>query len=475
MRKLLLIPFAIFALIVAFAMVSKAQNKEKNKSSVKAATLYAEKCASCHGTSIDGGSAKSLASETYELVKTDAEIIQLVKDGNVEMGMPGFAASLTDEQILDIVDYAKTTPNMNKVTPATDAEKIDPDLLNIETWVSGLDAPWSVAFLGPDTALVTEVKGDLYQIINGKKLAEPVGNIPEVWSGGQGGLLDVATDPDFAENGWLYISFSHPIESGSDEAMTKIIRGNIIDNAWQNEQVLFAAKPEHYIKGRVHFGSRIIFDDDGHLYFSIGDRGKMDMAQDLSLPNGKVHRIMRDGSIPADNPFVDNSDTYPSIFTYGNRNPQGLAFENGRIWETEHGPKGGDELNLIEAGNNYGWPVISYGRNYSGTVLTPYTHKDGMEQPVSQWNPSIAACGLDTVSGDLFKDWNGYLIAGALRYEEVRLIKHTDGVYEGELILLKDRGRVRDVSMGPDGAIYAVMNSPGEILRITPTQTGESE
>ncbi|NNC36495.1 MAG: hypothetical protein HKO02_03485 [Hyphomonadaceae bacterium] len=472
MRKLLLIPLAIFALIVGFALVSKAQNKTGGESASPAATLYADKCASCHGTSIDGGSAKSLASSDYEFAKTNTEIIQLVKDGNVEMGMPGFAATLTDAQILDIVEYAKSTPTMNKVTPATDAPRIADDALNFETWVSGLDTPWSVEFLGPDLALVTEVKGDLYQIKDGKKLDNPVENTPEVWASGQGGLLDVAIDPDFADNGWIYLGFSHPVKSGSDKAMTKIIRGKIIDDAWQNEQVLFEAKPEHYVKARTHFGNRIIFDEDGHLYFSIGDRGQMKQAQDITRPNGKIHRIMRDGSIPADNPFVDNPKAYASIFSYGNRNPQGLAYADGRIWATEHGPKGGDELNLIESGKNYGWPVISYGRNYSGTELTPYTHKPDMEQPVSQWTPSIAACGLDVVRGDLFKDWEGSLLAGALRYEELRLIKRDDGAYVDETILLKDRGRVRDVSMGPDGAIYVVMNSPGEILRITPKTKG---
>ena len=450
MKKFLLIPLAIFSIIVGFAFVSKAQNKSSRVATTSAATLYADKCASCHGTTPAGGSAKSLSSATYEFAKTDAEIIDIVKNGDESIGMPAFAATLDDDQLLDIVKYAKTAKTMNKVTPATDAPKVDQDSINVEKWVDNLDAPWSLTFLIPEGALVTEVKGDLYQIVNGEKLSDPVAGTPEVWSGGQGGLLDVAIDPDYAENGWVYLAFSDPIKSGSDKATTKIIRGNIVNNEWRNEQVLFAAKPEDYVKGRVHFGSRITFDDQGHLFFSIGDRGKKDKAQDLSVPHWKIHRIMRDGSIPADNPFVDTPDAYPSVYSYGNRNPQGLVWADGRLWETEHGPKGGDELNLIESGVNYGWPVISYGRNYNGTELTPFTHKDGMAQPVSQWNPSIAACGLDVYKGDLFAEWNGYLLAGALRYEEVRLIKQKDGVYDGELILIKDRGRVRDVEVGPD-------------------------
>ena len=234
--------------------------------------------------------------------------------------------------------------------------------------------------------------------------------------------------------------------------------------------MLFESKPEHYIRASQHFGSRITFDDDGHVFFSIGERGQKDMAQDITLPNGKVHRLMRDGSTPKDNPFIGNTKAYPSIFSYGNRNPQGLIYVDGTLWETEHGPRGGDELNIIKAGKNYGWPEISYGRNYSGTELTPYTHLPDMEQPESQWTPSIAACGLDVYDGNLFKDWNGYLLAGALKYQELRLIEVKDGAYVSEQILLKGHGRVRDVTTGPDGAIYVVLNGPDQILRLTPQE-----
>lgn len=478
MRKLFLTPIAIPALIVGFAFASKAQNKsaaaQGREALSSSASLYAEYCALCHGTDLNGGAAKSLSGD-FEFVSKNKDIIALIKSGNETIGMPAFGEQLSDKEILNIIKYAKSSPKMQKVTPATNAKKIDPNLLQIDTWLSGLKTPWSLIFMTPDTALVTEVSGKLFQVIDGKKRADPVNKTPTVWAKGQGGLLDVAIDPDFAKNGWIYLSFSHPLKVGSDLAMTKIIRGIIVDNEWQNEQVLFEAKPEHYVKSRVHFGSRITFDDQGYLYFSIGDRSKKDRAQDVSFPNGKIHRILNDGRIPEDNPFVGNSTAYPSIFAYGNRNPQGLVYADGSLWETEHGPKGGDELNLIKKGANYGWPVISYGRNYNGTELTPYTHKEGMEQPVSQWNPSIAACGLDVYQGELFKDWNGYLLAGALRFEELRLIKQKNGVYVDELILLKDHGRVRDISVGPDGAIYVVLNEPGEILRLSPATVGEAK
>ncbi|MCF6274582.1 MAG: PQQ-dependent sugar dehydrogenase [Robiginitomaculum sp.] len=373
------------------------------------------------------------------------------------------------------VDNTQITPSSTTTIPtksATDAPRMAPKTWETTVWVDGLKTPWALEFLDANTALITEKSGRLRRVVDGQLQEEAVIGTPEVWSGGQGGLLDVAIDPDYAENGWVYLTFSHPLAAGSDKAMTKLVRGKIVDNVWSDEQVLFAAKSEHYIKGRVHFGSRITFDDKGHVFFSIGDRGQMDMAQDVTRPNGKVHRLMRGGTIPKDNPFVNRADAYPSIYSYGNRNPQGLVWADGVLWATEHGPKGGDELNIIKSGVNYGWPVISYGRNYSGTELTPYTHMEGMEQPISQWTPSIAVTGLEVISGDMFKDWNGYLLAGALKYREVRLIKIDGDKYISEQILLKDQGRVRDITMGPDGtidggAIYVVLNGPSQVLKIT--------
>ena len=231
---------------------------------------------------------------------------------------------------------------------------------------------------------------------------------------------------------------------------------------------MFQAKDAHYVNRRHHFGSRITFDAAGHLYFSIGDRGIMKDAQDVTKPNGKVHRINRDGSIPGDNPLLDNPDAYPSIYSYGNRNPQGLIIhpDTDVLWSTEHGPKGGDELNVIRPGVNYGWPEISYGINYNGTVLTEFTKKPGMAQPISQWTPSIAVCGLGVYTGDMFPDWKGRLLVGSLRNETVRLVSVKDDEYISELTLLEGEGRVRDITTGPDGAIYVAL--PQKIVRVTP-------
>ncbi|MBC6411840.1 MAG: PQQ-dependent sugar dehydrogenase, partial [Hyphomonadaceae bacterium] len=280
--------------------------------------------------------------------------------------------------------------------------------------------------------------------------------------------MDVALDPDYPDNKWVYLSFSHPLEGSSGPSMTKIVRGRIVNGAWISGQTLFQADSEDYVDTGFHYGSRITFDDAGRLYFSIGDRGLKEQAQDLSLPNGKVHRINRDGSIPEDNPFVGQENAAPTIYSYGNRNPQGLIWHpaSGELWSTEHGPRGGDELNLIESGKNYGWPDISYGINYNGTILTEYTALPGMEQPASHWTPSIAVCGLDVYTGDMFPEWKGRLLVGSLAYESLRLVEVKDGKYLGESEILKAEGRIRDVTTGPDGAIYVAL--PDSIIRMTP-------
>jgi len=470
MRKLLWSLGVVLAVLVAVSALAKSPDSlQKAKSELaNGAAFYAKHCADCHGADLQGGLGANLIDDKWELAQTNAEIVQLIAIGDMASGMPGFMDELSGNEILDVLHYIREQKPAQRVKAATNADIIGDSLVSTSVWLDGLEAPWSMVFIEPSHALITEKSGRLRRVVDGELREKPVVGTPEVWSGGQGGLLDIALDPNYAENGWIYMTFSHPLEPDSDKAMTKLVRGKLTGNVWSDEQVLFEAKPEHYIKGRVHFGSRITFDDKGHVFFSIGERGQKDMAQDVSRPNGKVHRLMHDGSTPKDNPFVDNVDAYPSIFSYGNRNPQGLVWTNGVLWETEHGPKGGDELNIIKSGTNYGWPVISYGRNYSGTELTPYTHMEGMAQPISQWTPSIAASGLEVVSGDMFKDWNGYLLAGALKYKELRLVKVDEEQYVSEKILLKGRGRVRDITMGMDGAIYVVLNSPGQVLRVTP-------
>ena len=379
------------------------------------------------------------------------------------------ASAEKDQQLIEPVIQTQSFESEKTISAVEDVLSVQ-DQVKIEDWATDLKEPWGIHFIADDTTLITEKSGKLWQVSSDNRIE--VKGIPASVDKRQGGLLDVATDPDYAENGWVYLSFTHADESTPKNRMTKIIRGKLDGQwaglVWMDEQTLFQARAEDYLDSGYHFGSRITFDDKGHLYFGIGDRGKMEMAQDLTKPNGKIHRLMRDGSIPKDNPFVGIEGAYSSIYSYGNRNPQGTIVhpDTGVLWETEHGPRGGDELNAIKSGVNYGWPKISYGINYSGTVLTPHTGLPGMAQPVSQWTPSIAVCGLDVYTGDLFPEWKGRLMAGALAYQTVRLIEVNGEDYVSEATLIKDEGRVRDVTTGSDGAIYVAL--PNRIVRISP-------
>lgn len=344
-----------------------------------------------------------------------------------------------------------------------------------EVFVQDLSQPWAIDFIDGQTALATELSGKLRMIKNGQLRSEPVSGTPEVVFAGQGGLLDVAVDPDYKENGWIYLSYSHALDyegDGRAPAMTRVVRGRIENNEWKDQEVVFEAPHDKYRTTRHHYGSRIVFDDEGLLYFSIGDRGGKQQAQQLDRPNGKIHRIHRDGSIPQDNPFVDQTDAIKSIFSYGNRNPQGLAIHpvTDELWAAEHGPRGGDELNLIKSGNNYGWPEICYCINYDGSRLTDQRTKEGMEQPILYWRPSTAVSGTDFYTGDLFNTWKNYLMVSALKYQEVRLLNIKENRVLHQEVILKDAGRVREAVTGPDGAIYVVLNAPAQILRLTPIE-----
>ena len=430
-------------------------------------SLYTDLCADCHGVDLRGGNAPSLADDNFEYGASDANILENISRGIEEVGMPAFSETLSTPQINDLLAYIRNGSELTRTTKAVEDVPSNTGAVKVEDFITNLKSPWGIAPIpGSESWLVTEKSGQLLHI-NGNERQE-IANIPTVNDRRQGGLLDVAFDPDHPENKWVYLSFSHALEDDYDLAMTKIIRGKIEGGALTKQETLFEARPEDYIKGGLHFGSRITFDDEGYLYFSIGDRGHKDLAQDITTPNGKIHRIKRDGTIPSDNPFVGQANAYETIYSYGNRNPQGLIIhpETGALWSTEHGPKGGDELNLITSGTNYGWPAISYGRNYTGTVLTPYTFKEGMAQPISQWTPSIAVCGLDVYTGDLFPQWKGLLLAGALKYEQLRLIDVTGNSYQSETIILNKRGRVRDVTTGHDGAIYVALED--KVVRLSP-------
>lgn len=457
---------SVVVIILLFPILLSCSNEKK----LQGELTYKEYCATCHGVEHQGGMSGSLADPDWEFVSDDKSLKEIIKDGIEELSMPSFKGVLSDDEISNLIAYIREEENKNKPQKHKTVEILESFDYNVkvELFAEDLEEPWAIDFISPNKALVTEKPGRLRIIENGNLLETPVSGIPKVLYEGQGGLLDVAVDPDYSENGWLYISFSHEID---ESAMTKLIRGKLERNQWVDQEVLFEAPSDKYIDTRHHYGSRIVFNDHGHLFFSIGDRGKRNLAQDLSKPNGKIHRIYKDGSIPDDNPFVDVENAVKSIYAIGSRNAQGLAVHpiTSDLWETEHGQKGGDELNIIHSGLNYGWDKITYGRNYDGSVSTEEVKLVGMEIPILFWRPSIAVCGLDFYTGDLFPKWKNHLIVGALKYEEVRLLDIEDNRVIHQEILLKDAGRVRDVCTGQDGAIYVVLNNPGEILRLTPT------
>lgn len=335
-----------------------------------------------------------------------------------------------------------------------------------EIVVSDLNIPWGFVFLPDNSMLITEKSGELIHYKEGKKTM--VYGLPEVTVLGQGGLMDIELHPNYKDNGWIYLSLATSEDSNEDTGNTTIMRAKLKNNSLVEKQLLYKASPD---SGRgQHFGSRIEFDNEGFLFFSVGDRGNRDVnPQDISLDCGKVYRLNDDGSIPDDNPFVDIKNAKKAIYCYGNRNIQGMVKhpETGEIWTHEHGPKGGDEINIIEAGKNYGWPLISYGVNYSGTKFTDHTSLPGMEQPLYYWVPSIAPSGMSFVTSDVYPGWQGNLLIGSLKFQYLnRCVIENNKVVKQEQ-LISGLGRVRSVEQGPDGYIYAGVENVG-IVKIIP-------
>ncbi len=340
--------------------------------------------------------------------------------------------------------------------------------VQVEKIVTGLVQPWSVDFIDKNNWLVTEKQGRLRLVVNGVLVDQPVQGVPDVDSGGQGGLLDVAIHPDFNSNRWVYLSYA--ARDGGDSG-TQVMRGKLEDNQLTEAQIIFKALPKQ--RGGRHFGSRLVFDDRGYLFISLGDRGDKDLSQNGDYHAGSVIRLHDDGRVPADNPYVGNPHIRDEIFSVGHRNIQGMAFDkrNRILWAHEHGPKGGDELNRVVAGENYGWPVITYGVNYGiGTAIGEGTEAPGFQQPVTYWVPSIAPSGLSLVNSEQFPQWRNNLLVGALKFRQlVRLEIENGKVIDEERMFSKEYGRIRDVRQGPDGFIYFLTDSKdGAIYRIKP-------
>jgi glucose/arabinose dehydrogenase len=342
-------------------------------------------------------------------------------------------------------------------------EQID---YSYEVVVDGIDIPWGMAFINFEEMLVTEKSGILYHVKNGKKTE--ITGLPPIYVRGQGGLLDVALHPNFSENNTIYMTLAANTEGDEEGGNTSLYSATLKESELSNVTLLYKATPNS--KKGQHWGSRIVFDQEGHVFFGVGDRGNREVnPQDLSKDGGKIYRLNLDGSIPEDNPFVNEPGAKKAIFSYGHRNPQGMTIhpQTGDLWENEHGPQGGDEINIIKSGVNYGWPEITYGINYSGTPITDKTSDPNMAQPFYYWVPSIAPSGMAFSTSGIYKDWEGDLFVGSLRFEYLeRLVIEKNQVVKREKVLDKI-GRVRNVVEGPDGYLYLGVEGKG-ILKIVP-------
>ncbi len=433
---------------------------------------YREYCASCHGDKLE-----TFVNRKWLYGNSWNEVFTSIKVGYPDDGMSSYDTTFTDKEINQLVDYILTGIEQFEIQDFGDENDaslkglIQSETLafRLDTVVTGLEIPWGIAFLPNGDLLVTDRNGTFYRKDQNKKLAKIKG-VPEVVAKGQGGLMDVEVHPDFEQNQTIYLSYSKPNKDKS-KSTTAIMMARLVGNELKEQRDIFVAVP--YLPTRHHYGSRLEFDNDGYLYFSVGDRGRRDEnPQSLTNHCGKIHRIHADGSVPKDNPFVNEKNAMPTIFSYGHRNPQGVTLDpvTNIIWEHEHGPRGGDEINIIHPGKNYGWPVISYGINYNGTKFTDITERAGMEQPEWYWVPSIAACGLTFVTSDQYPGWQGDLLVGSLRFQFLERVIIENNKVVGREKLLKNIGRLRDVKMGRDGYVYFSVEDPGMVLRILPAQ-----
>ena len=343
--------------------------------------------------------------------------------------------------------------------PAVSSAKLTKEFV-AQLYLADTDIPWGMAWLPQGDMLITLRGGELKRLKKGKLVAETISGLPEIVVGGQGGLLDIAIHPDYASNGWIYFSYAKADDKGNKS--TAIMRAKLNGKMLTEQENIYIAQA--YARKGVHFGSRLAFDNQGYLYFSIGDRGQRDRnPQDITRDAGKVYRLHDDGRIPDDNPFVNDDQAKKAIYSYGHRNPQGMVKHpiTGDIWTHEHGPRGGDEVNLIGRGKNYGWPKISYGINYSGTEITGLTKKKGMEQPLWYWDPSIAPSGMVFVTSEKYPQWQGNILVGSLKFGQiVMLTLEGNKVVKDEII--KDKlTRVRNIKQGPDGYLYVAVDGQG--------------
>ncbi|MEQ8471366.1 MAG: PQQ-dependent sugar dehydrogenase [Marinoscillum sp.] len=441
-----------------------------DSATIRSENTYQIYCSGCHGEQMF-----AFVDRKWKHGNTKDSLIQSIANGYTDAGMPGWSAAFSKEQISEMADYILSGIDhvekygFEEVKIESDTFESEQLTFSLDTVVSGMTNPWGMTFLPSGDLLVTEKSGILYRVDNrGNKTV--INGTPKVRNDVQGGLLDIILHPEFEKNNWLYLSYSdYVVEDGDTLSGTAINKYTLINDELTMSLNLFKGIP--YSSAKWHYGSRMAFDNEGYLYFTASDRANQkENPQTLKNPKGKIHRMYADGSIPEDNPFIDTLNAVASIYTYGHRNLQGLTYneETNVMWSHEHGPRGGDEINIVKPGINYGWPVISYGINYDGSTFTNLTEKEGMEQPVHYWTPSIAPCGMTFVDSDKYPEWEGNLLVGSLRFKYLNLCVMEGDKVVSEEILMKNIGRLRNVKQGPDGYIYVAVEDPGFVFRLIP-------
>ncbi|MDD4971975.1 MAG: PQQ-dependent sugar dehydrogenase [Paludibacter sp.] len=463
-NRMILILVSILLSLTVFSFVTNQQNTPTPVSESTRA-LYLKYCAGCHGEKLE-----RFAARQWVFGSSLKEVSATIKFGRPAIGMPAYAKAMDDEQIAAMANYM--IREVAKVPAIIPSSFDDKSIIKSENFSfvlqevvgKNLKIPWGMAFLPNKDLLVTEKSGKMYLV--SKDVMTPVEGVPPITVKGQGGLMDVVLHPKFSTNHLIYISY---VDGESPTLLnTSIARAELRDGRLVNLKKIFHALPN--TNSGIQFGCRMVFDKNGYLFFSVGDHGPKENAQDLTNSNGKIHRVFDDGRIPPDNPFVKTPHAVASIWSYGHRNPEGMYYEKQTdlIWSNEHGPKGGDELNIIKKGKNYGWPVVTFGVDYDGTIISPDTAKTGMEPPVFYWIPSIAPSSLTRVTSSLYKGWKGDFLSGSLSFEYLDRLIMKDNKVIGREKLLQKIGRVRNVVEGPDGYIYIAVERTGKIYKLVP-------
>ncbi len=444
------------------------------------AQMFARSCAGCHGTDLAGARAPSLFSTTLLAARTDAELHQTIVNGITISDMPSFKGQISDEDVGQLITYIRVQSGIQKAVapfvpdPNGQVIKSQKQNFRIEVFTSGLDTPWGQVFLPDGRLLVTERSGNIRIISKDGKLdPNPVKGTPVPWVRQDGGYFDIAAHPDYNKNGWIYLSYSElvpgftgtvpppdaPRTTPLPPSMTRVVRGRINANSeWVDQQEIYRAPAALYTPAIIHYGSRFLFDGKGHLYWTLGERGDPANAQNLSVPLGKIHRINDDGSVPKDNPFVNLAGADPTIWSYGHRNPEGLSIDprTGLLWESEHGPTGGDEINIIEKGKDYGWGVATMGVQPGITRQ----HAPMMVDPIAYYTPSIGPSGITFNTGNRYPGWKNNLFVTGLIGQKLLRIEVAGRKIVTQETLFDQYGRVRDIKLGPDGLLYVLVQNP---------------